>query len=84
MYVFITFVAWACIYGLLPKATGKQPYCLATAASLVGHDRRDDQRRRVFHRGNDPGLNWAQGDPFISSETGRAVLDGPEVRSAGR
>jgi cytochrome c oxidase cbb3-type subunit 1 len=68
MYGFITFIVWGCIYGLLPKATGKEPNPLATglhfwlaaigvAIYVVA----------LSIGGTIQGLNWAEGDPFITS-----------------
>jgi cytochrome c oxidase cbb3-type subunit 1 len=68
MYGFITFIAWGCIYGLLPKATGKEPnplvtglhFWLATIGVTI-------YVVALSIGGTIQGLNWAQGDPFIAS-----------------
>lgn len=68
MYGFITFIAWGTIYGLLPRATGKQPNLLAAGMhfwfATIGV---------TFYvlalsvGGTLQGLTWASGDPFIAS-----------------
>ena len=68
MYGFISFIAWGCIYGLLPKATGKDPNALVTGLHFwlaaigvtiyVG---------ALSVGGTLQGIDWAQGDPFIAS-----------------
>ena len=68
MYGFITFIAWGGIYGLLPKATGKEPspmlvgihfwfaFLGVTAYVIV-----------LSIAGTVQGLTWIKGDPFIAS-----------------
>ncbi|MDQ2817511.1 MAG: cbb3-type cytochrome c oxidase subunit I [Candidatus Eremiobacteraeota bacterium] len=68
MYGFITFIAWGCIYGLLPKATGKLPNSLATGLHFwmasIGVTL---YVLALSVGGTLQGIDWAQGDPFIAS-----------------
>lgn len=68
MYGFITFIAWGSIYGLLPRATGKDPnrlavglhFWLATIGVTI-------YVVALSIGGTIQGIDWAHGDPFIAS-----------------
>lgn len=68
MYGFITFIAWGGIYALLPRATGKEPNTLLTGLhfwlATIGVS---IYVIALSIGGTIQGLNWAAGDPFISS-----------------
>jgi cytochrome c oxidase cbb3-type subunit 1 len=68
MYGFITFIAWGAIYALLPRATGKHPSVVATGLhfwlATIGVTA---YVLALSVAGTLQGLNWAAGDPFISS-----------------
>ena len=68
MYGFITFITWGCVYGLLPRATGKEPQALATGLhfwlSALGVS---IYVVVLSIAGTLQGIHWAQGDPFITS-----------------
>jgi cytochrome c oxidase cbb3-type subunit 1 len=68
MYGFITFVAWGVVYALVPRATGKEPERLWVGIhfwfALVGVT---GYVMVLSIAGTQQGLDWAAGDPFISS-----------------
>ncbi len=68
MYGFITFISWAAIYALLPRATGKHPSLVATGLhfwfATVGVTA---YILFLSVGGTEQGLTWAAGNPFIAS-----------------
>jgi cytochrome c oxidase cbb3-type subunit 1 len=68
MYGFITFIIWGGVYALLPLATGKQPSLLMAGVhfwfALVGVTL---YVLVLSVGGTIQGIDWASGNPFISS-----------------
>ncbi len=68
MYVFVTFLIWGCMYGLVPRMTGREPPILAVsihfwlalagiAVYVVG----------LCWGGHVQGESWVDGEPFMES-----------------
>ncbi len=68
MYVFVTFLIWGCIYGLVPRMTGREPPVLLVgihfwlalsgiAVYVVG----------LCAGGHVQGDSWVDGEPFMAS-----------------